>query len=201
MKNLPFAQTMGKRESAPIRNRASRGEQGSFGVAVDPHFLKCDFDPYPRVPPGDYLLYCDAAQTYLDPGLKSWKCRYRFRDLGREDFPALFGFINLVKGEKRPRPRSRYYREWTIANGRAPAKRERMSSRAFKGKFFHVRVDWVLERRCDGKLHTTATRYSLVKEVIGLACSGAAELPSVEVHKPPSKDGSLDVVDSASLGT
>lgn len=40
----------------------------------------CESDPYPQVPPGEYELFCDDVRVYEDPGLKVYKCRYRFVD-------------------------------------------------------------------------------------------------------------------------
>jgi len=179
-----------------VRKPKSRKRDVSGGIAGEPDFLVSDHDPYPQVEPGDYELYCNEARVYCDPGLKVWKCRYRFVHPMREDFPPLFGFINLGRERKPPGRRSRYYFEWTIANGQTPRKRQVMSARIFKGKIFLVRVDWVMPRQHDGKTHTLATRYSLVKGIVELACSGVLNSPSIEVHKSPSKDGLTQVPDS-----
>jgi hypothetical protein len=190
MSKLSPARPTGKGASAPVGKKSLQSERGEDLAGADPSFLVCGIDPYPQVEPGEYELYCDEAKVYLDPGLKVWKCRYRFRDLLRLDFPVLYGFINLGKENKQPGRRSRYFHEWTIANGHPPAKRQRMPSYTFRGKFFVVWVDWVQARQHDGKLHTLATRYSLVKQIRALACSGTKEKsPSIEVHKAPSKEG------------
>jgi len=150
-------------------------------------FLVCDHDPHPRVPPGDYVLYCSEAKVYCDPGLKAYKCRLRFSDPSSETLPMLSAFINLGSNPKPPGPRSRYYQEWTIANGARPKRKDRMSPNVFLGKFFLVRVGWVHEKQYDGRAHTEHTRYSLVREIKALECSGVKKLPSTEVQKPLSK--------------
>lgn len=162
----------------PKSKRRLRKQETENGqrASEEPHFLCCDHDPYPQVPPGEYELYCTEAKPYLDPGMKTWKCRYRFIHPMLRDFPVIYGFINLGKGENPPGPRSRYHHEWSIANNGTPRKRQVMSARIFKGKIFRVRVDWVLPRQHDGKLHTEVTRYSLVKAILALACSGVVEV-------------------------
>ena len=174
-------------------------EELDGGTAGEPDFLVSNHDPYPQVQPGEYQLYCNDVRVYRDPGLKVWKCRYRFVHPMREDFPPLYGFINLGRDRTPPGRRSRYYFEWTVANGHLPRKRQVLSPRIFKGKIFVVRVDWVMSRQHDGKKHTSATRYSLVKGIVDLACSGVVDLPSIEVHKSPSKVGSLQEPDTAGL--
>jgi hypothetical protein len=136
----------------------------------DPDFLVCDFDPHPRVDPGEYELCCTEAKVYKDPGLGVWKCRLRFKNFMLEDFPEIFGFINLGKDPKPPGRRSRYAREWAIANDGPPAKRRRMSPRIFKNKMFVVDVGWVQPTQHNGQTHTKHSRYSLVKEIKALAC-------------------------------
>ncbi len=162
--------------SHPARKRHGKAsfEGGTKTDSTDPSFLYCAHEAYPKVMPGTYELYCTEARSYLDPGMKTWKCRYRFIDPLREDSPALFGFINLSKDCSPPGRRSRYFHEWTIAVGQLPRKRQVMSDRVFRGKLFRVRVDWVSPRQHNCKTHTDATRYSLVKEILALACSGTA---------------------------
>lgn len=189
METIAKARKVGKSGRARARD-GRRGVAGEdTGGGEDPHFLYCAHDPYPRVEPGEYELYCIEAKPYRDPGLKVWKCRYRFINPMQEGFPSLYGFIHLGDGSKPPGSRSRYLREWTIANGEPGRKRQRLSPRIFTSKLFRVRVDWVLPRQHDGKTHTAASRYSLVKEIIALVCSGEANVPSIEAHKLPSKDG------------
>ncbi len=170
METIAKARTVGKSGSARTRRDPQRVRSIDERGGEDPHFLYCDHDPYPRVEPGEYDLYCIEAKPYRDPGLKVWKCRYRFINPMQEEFPSLYGFIHLGDGCKPPGRRSRYKREWTIANGHPPGKRQRLSARVFTGKLFRVRVGWVLPRQHDGKLHTAATRYSLVREILALAC-------------------------------
>jgi hypothetical protein len=141
-----------------------RVRQGKHGSTADDS-LVWGSEQYPQIQPGEYELYCTEAKVYFDPGLKVHKCRYRFIKPMDDDFPPVYGFIHIGEQLKTPGRRSRYFREWSIANGDAPGKRQVMSPRIFQSKFFLVRVGWVLARQHDGKEHTSETRYSLVREI------------------------------------
>jgi hypothetical protein len=37
-----------------------------------------EWKEYPRIPPGEYLGYCEWGKHYRDPGFRSWKCLLRW---------------------------------------------------------------------------------------------------------------------------
>jgi len=119
---------------------------------------------YARIKPGEYSAQCVHAKVYFDPGFRTWKALLRFRllDGGNE----VYGFFNLGRrGTAHAGRRSRYWEAWTRANGGAPAKRQTMTPRVFRGKVFQVEVADVT-RNCDGKPHHPSAIYSTVKRII-----------------------------------
>src|SRR5690348_11535018 len=92
---------------------------------------------YPLVDPGERVLRCLAAKVYRHPGLPDhpWKCQLEFSD--GFDGPRLFGFYHLGVNPKPHAGRtSRYWKAWHIANGGPPRRRQTMSARTFRDKWF-----------------------------------------------------------------
>lgn len=153
--NLREREEIGEDSSPP------NSEAGKENGIRDP---VCDVEPYRRYTPGEYELRCVKATIYRDPRFKCWKCRLDYQFL--TDRQAVSGFFHLGSG---PQPNagrgSEYRRAWVIANGAAPAKRQKLSRFVFVGKIFKVRIDDT-RKRYDGRDHPQAEVYSTVKELL-----------------------------------
>jgi len=124
----------------------------------------CEDAPHPRYKPGIYEARCIAAVVYRDPRFRRYIARLKLQLV--PDGSIVFAFRNLGSGEKPVVKRgSEYRRDWIIANGEQPRKRQTLSPRVFINKIFRVRIDDV-KKRHDGREHPDAEVYSTVKEVI-----------------------------------
>jgi hypothetical protein len=123
---------------------------------------------YPLVSEGKRSLLCVAARVYRHPGLKDrpWKAELEFLD---GDY-RVFGYLHLGFGEKPHAGRtSRYWAAWCLANnGQPPRKRQLMSARIFKGKWFTVIVETVRQRGRGEKVELIPAelQYSVVREIL-----------------------------------
>jgi hypothetical protein len=99
---------------------------------------------YDRISPGIYPAYCRWARHYHDPGLRRWTCLLRFDVLSEDSMRVVARvplWMNLGEHE-RPHAgrRSRYFREWIRANGRPPARRDRLSPTVFVRRMARVEI-------------------------------------------------------------
>ena len=124
----------------------------------------CEDAPHPRYQPGIYEARCIAAVVYRDPRFRRYIARLKLQLV--PDGRIVCAFRNLGSGEKPVVKRgSEYRRDWIIANGEQPRKRQTLSPRVFINKIFRVRIDDV-KKRHDGREHPDAEVYSTVKEII-----------------------------------
>ena len=124
----------------------------------------CEQAPYPRYEPGIYEAECVHAAIYRDRQFRSWKCVLRFSMI--QDGAPVLCFRHLGSKVKPVAGlRSEYRRDWIIAKGEQPRKRQTLSERVFVGKIFEVRIADV-ERRFDGREHPKAAVYSVVREIV-----------------------------------
>jgi len=133
-----------RKQSRILDSGPARGVTPVESAATDGPILRCQ-QRFPRLPAGAREMICTEARMYRDPGFNAWKVRLRFHDLLNEEH--VFGFFHLSRGSK---PvigrRSRYYAAWVMANGGPPRRRDRLSPRVFKGKWFLLRIRDVRKR-------------------------------------------------------
>lgn len=99
---------------------------------------------YPRLEPGDYTAYCAWSRWYWDPGFKRWTCLLRFNILSADLHQSLGTVPMWFNGGTGSKPqagrRSRYFPAWVEANGRPPARNDRLSPSVFVRRMARVRV-------------------------------------------------------------
>ncbi len=130
-----------------------------------------------RIEPGVYKATCVEVH---DPALyyefQRWYVRVDFAI--HEEGAVVSKYVNL-DGGKTPRldtkPRSDYYKLWTLAAGHKPAQREPMDPAIIKGLECRVKV-------IDKCLKETGEIYSAVSEALSLVCSFAPPLSSSATH-------------------
>jgi hypothetical protein len=111
------------------------------------------------------------AKVYRHPGLpdKPHKCQLEFRDGFGEI--TVFGFFHLgTKAKAHAGRTSRYWAAWCMANGGPPRKRQVMSERVFKGRWFRVRVETVTDKRKGKNVEPLPEEmhYSVVREILSV---------------------------------
>jgi len=153
-------------ETKPIGKNPSTeiGKEEDFPKESSGREPVCEEAPYPRYEPGIYDAECLEANTYRDPRFRAWKCRLKFSLL--PDGGPVYGFFHLGRRDNPHAGRgSKYHRAWTIANDKAPMKRQTLSSRIFTKKIFQVEVSDVAKSH-DGRVHHEAAVYSTVKQIL-----------------------------------
>ncbi len=99
---------------------------------------------YPRIEPGEYRAYCKAVRWYFDRPYRRWVCLLRFDVLSPDllqTVACLPFFLNGGSGEQpKAGRRSRLFREWIRAAGRAPASGVRPSLQVFRRRIARVVV-------------------------------------------------------------
>ena len=144
------------------------GKDGEFPKESSPREPICEEDPYPHYPRGKYDAECINAITFRHPLLGAWKCRFKFQlvGVGYDTSHVVYQFLHLGMGKEPKAGRwSKYTQAWVIANGRPAKKRQRLSSRVFKGKIFQVEIDYV-QRSFKGIAHPDGQIYSVVKDIL-----------------------------------
>jgi hypothetical protein len=117
--------------------------------------------------PGEYLMRCLEGDCYPDPQYKRQVCRLVFSSPLVHEGVTVYGFINLGDGARCPGRRSRYWKAWTLANGTAPRRGQKMTPRVFVDKWFKVSIADVI-KDAEGKEHSSAQIYSTVREILEL---------------------------------
>lgn len=119
---------------------------------------------YTKIEAGKYSAQCVQFKVYCDPGFRRWVVMLRFRLI--EGGQEVCAFYNLGRREGScPGRRSRYWKAWTLANGTAPRKGQKMYPKVFRGKVFLVEVANVT-RDSEGRLHHASAVYSTVNNII-----------------------------------
>jgi hypothetical protein len=146
--------------------------------------------PADRIEPGEYPAYSRSAKVYRDPQFNRWVCAIQFDVMDAallKMLARLTWFLNLGEADQpHAGRRSAYWDAWLAANGKPPARRDRLSSVVFTKRQARVLVaDTELmvetrQERRDTKLITkTATkpapdaaRYSVIRKVLSWETGG-----------------------------
>jgi hypothetical protein len=123
-----------------------------------------DSDPRPFVPEGNYEAVC--VKFEVKKYLGSEKKLYLHYEImqGVHIGTKLFQAINY-KYRSFPKA-SKYYTEWTVANGALPQRRDKMSPRIFKDRAFLVKVKTSKPKYDDGEFKSELFHYSIVERII-----------------------------------
>jgi hypothetical protein len=151
------------------RNAIRQGGKVPGPTLVRGHEPEIEWRDYPRIQPGSYFAYCRWAKQYRDPGFRRWTCLLRFNVLS-DDLLRLLGcvpcWLNLRGGEKPyAGRRSRYFAEWTRANGIAPTRGDRLSPRVFVDRMARVEIG-------DTDPTKSPAPYSVVRKILSWETGG-----------------------------
>ncbi len=121
-------------------------------------------DPLPRIPEGEYEAVCFKVESKPYRGSeKRLYLHFKIVD-GTNQGTKLFATYN-IKYKSFPRA-SKYYTDWSIANGSLPKRRDRMPGMVFKEKLFCVKVRDARPTYDDGTIKPDMFRYSVVDRII-----------------------------------
>lgn len=121
-------------------------------------------DPLPRIPEGEYEAVCFKVEVSRYLGSEK-KLYVHFRIIngeyqGTELFETLnFNYKSFPRGSK-------YYTDWSIANGKLPIRKDKMSPKVFKEKAFLVKVRDVKPKHEDGTTKPEIFWYSVIDRII-----------------------------------
>ncbi len=121
-------------------------------------------NPLPRIPEGEYEAVCTEAKVSLYLG-KELRLYLHFKIIaGEHEGKKIRGNYNF--DYKVFPTASKYYTDWSIANGALPRRRDRMTPRIFIGKAFLVKVRDAIPRYEDRTPKPEMFRYSVVDRII-----------------------------------
>lgn len=121
-------------------------------------------DPLSWIPEGEYDAVCIKVEKsrYLGSEKRLY-VHFQIVD-GEYQETQLFETFN-INYQSFPR-RSKYYTDWSIANGGLPKRRDRMSPKIFLKKVFRVKVRDVKPLYEDGKAKPEMFKYSVVDRIV-----------------------------------
>lgn len=121
-------------------------------------------DPRPLIPEGSYEAVCikHEISPYLGKGKKLFLTYQIIQGeyMGIKLFQAINHNYNAFS------PSTKYYTEWTIANGDMPKRKDKMTPRIFKDKAFLVKVKTTKPKYEDGEYKPEKFHYSTVERII-----------------------------------
>jgi hypothetical protein len=117
-----------------------------------------------RIPPGKYKAICYATETGRSFG-------------GRRDIYILFRiqgskydgtelYMVCTYPKRKISSRHKIYEQWSLAEGRRPAKGEKLSGEVFTGKMYEVLIRDTQRKYSDGSVKPDFLQYSLVESII-----------------------------------
>ncbi|MEO7862622.1 MAG: hypothetical protein ABIU05_19745 [Nitrospirales bacterium] len=141
-------------------------EDGPDDVSID-----FDSDLPPRIPPGNYTLaFIHAHKRWL------WGRRLKLFMTFEIVYPIEYAGVRLfmccnVPEKKKWTVGFKFFRCWTLATGKRPDRRDRLSTSVFRGKYFLGRVRTV-ERSAKDTKRAAAAQYSIVDELLSIEAGG-----------------------------
>lgn len=121
-------------------------------------------NPLPQIPKGKYEAVCIKTDVSKYLG-KEKRLYLHFKIIaGEYSETKIFGIYNY-NYKSFPRG-SKYYTDWSIANGALPRRADRMSTRIFKGKVFLVKIRDAIPRYDDGTPKPEMFHYSVVDRIM-----------------------------------
>lgn len=121
-------------------------------------------DPLPQIPAGDYEAVCVKTERsdYLG---KEKRLYIHFQIIDGEYIGTKLYAVYNIK-YKVFSTATKYYTDWSIANGALPKRRDRMTAKVFKDKPFLVKVRDTAPKYEDGTLKPKMFRRSIIDRII-----------------------------------
>jgi hypothetical protein len=133
--------------------------------------LEFDSELPPLVPSGNYIVsFLHAEKKWLWG--KRLKVFLHFEIISPEAFAGVRLFMAANVPQKNNwRVGYKFFRAWTMASGRRPKRRDRLSTKVFRNKYFIARVK-VVEKTAKGTMRSEAAKYSLIDELLEVEAGG-----------------------------
>jgi len=118
----------------------------------------------PRIEPGEYIAFCHGTKVINYYGERKLMIQFRLCG-GRYDGLELFLPCPFPRGARSYR--TKYYKQWVIANGARPERGQRMPRSVFVNKKFRILVGDSKRRFDNGELMPKFLQYSIVTSILG----------------------------------
>ena len=135
--------------------------------------ITLDFDTAlpPLIPAGDYTVAFKGAEQKWLYG-KRLKVFLHFQIVT----PAQYAGVRLFMACNVPRSNRwtvgfKFFQAWTLAAGRRPERRDRVSTAVFRNKYFVARVK-VVTKTAKNTVRAAAAQYSLIDEILSVEAGG-----------------------------
>lgn len=133
--------------------------------------LEFDSELPPLVPAGNYVVSFIRAEKKWLWG-KRLKIFLHFEIVSPEEFSGLRLFMAAnVPQKNKWTVGCKFFRAWTLASGRRPRRRDRLSTEVFRNKYFVARVK-VVNKTSKDTTRPTAAQYSLIDELLAVEAGG-----------------------------
>jgi hypothetical protein len=153
-----------------MRSVPKTGQENKATDDKDIEFANAGTFP-PAIPDGDQyevsFVRCEQARLW-----GSDKLFLHFKMLTSGPWQGeLFWMSCKVIRNGRWTPGSKFYAMWTLANGKRPARTDRMSTRIFRNKIFRAKF-YTVTSDSDQKARPPALHYSVIKELLEVKAGG-----------------------------
>ena len=133
----------------------------------------------PLIQSREYPAYCRWAKWYRDPGFRRWTCLLRWEVL-TDDLLTVIARIPMwlpLGNREKPRAsrRGKYLAEWVRANGRPPARGDRVPPRIFTHRIARVEVG-------DTDPEKSPVPYSVVRRIVSWKTGGVSGISVNQSH-------------------
>ena len=159
--------------TATMDTASTESIDGKTDDGPDDVSLEFDSELPPLLPPGNYTVaFIQAQKRWL------WGKRLKLFMTFEIVYPLEHAGIRLfmccnVPEKKKWTIGFKFFRCWTLAAGHRPARRDRLSTSVFRGKYFLGRVRTV-ERSAKDTERPEAARYSILDELLLIEAGGGA---------------------------
>lgn len=139
----------------------------------------CDVKEWDLLPDGIYEAVC--VDYEISHGYGRMKLYLHFEIISPEDHAdkRVYMPMNLPKGNRITGINTKYYKLWSMFNGKRPSRNARMSPRVFKNKICRIRTKTRLPNDRDPK--PWEYQYSIVDEVLEVLDNRGADDDSDQV--------------------
>ena len=137
---------------------------------------------YSRIPPGEYEGIC--FKTKKGPGYGDLPRLYLFFRIQGGEYHGTELFMVCTHGSRKFSPRTKYYLQWSLANGGPPVKGQRLSPKAFLNKLYLIQVRDTKRKHKGGRVMADFMQYSVVDTIIE-PLTGIPDRSTTPSHKTP----------------
>lgn len=143
------------------KDRGTAKTDPTEGTDFEP---SCQIDVPPLIPAGEYEVTFHGAEEKRLWGKNRLFLHFRVAQQGEYLGQALFMAVTMPTNGSFSIS-SKYLAQWSLAAGNRPARRDRLSTKVFRGKLFLARVRTVKNGH-DGKERSASWHYSVIDSLL-----------------------------------